>query len=364
MIVPFVDLGLHYKNLRKEILEKFDSLSKKGKYILGDELLKFEKEFSNYCGTKFAIGLGNGSDALTFSLLALNIGKGDEVIVPGNSFIATAWTVANVGAKIVFADVNEDFNINYKSIESLITKKTKAIIPVHLTGKIADMPNINKISKKYGVQIIEDAAQSAGASLKNKKSGSFGITGCFSLHPLKNLHVHGDGGIITTNNKKIYNFIKKIRNHGLKNRNECEFWGYNSRLDNIQAGIARIKLKKLDQINKRFIEIAETYSNELRNFFKVPEKDPDRVSIYHRYIIQFKQRDKLMTFLKKNNIETRINYPIPLHLQPAAKNLLYKKGDLPLTEKQSKTILSLPIYAELSDRKLEYVINKIKKYFI
>ncbi len=363
MKVPFVNLGLQYKNYRKDILSKFDNLSKKGQFILGDEVSKFEKEFAHYCNTKYAIGLGSGSDALTFSLKYLELNSNDEVIIPGNSFIATAWTVANVGAKIVFADVKDDYNIDPDKIEKLITKNTKAIIPVHLTGRIADMIKINKIAKQYNLKVIEDAAQSVGAIYENKKSGSLGLTGCFSLHPLKNLHIHGDGGILTTDNKKIYEYVKQIRNHGLVNRDKCKFWGYNSRLDNVQAAIARIKLKNLNRINNKFIKIAKLYNSELKNIIRVPVFENNKRSIYHRYIVQVEKRRDLINYLNKKNIETKINYPIPLHLQPAAKNLNYKAGSLPNVEKQSKKILSLPIYAEINNNQIEYVINNIKKFY-
>ncbi len=363
MRVPFVNLGLQYKNYRKEIIKAFDKISLKGNYILGKDLKAFEKEFASFCGTRFAIGLGNGSDAITFSLISLNIGKGDEVIIPANSFVATAWTVANTGAKIVYADVNNDLNIDPKSVEKLITQKTKAIIPVHLTGKICKINDILSIAKKNNIHVIEDSAQSVGAKFKNKTSGSFGITGCFSLHPLKNLHVHGDGGILTTNNKKIYEFILKLRNHGLKNRDECEFWGYNSRLDNIQAAIARIKLKNLKHINDRFRKIARVYNKAFENYFEVPEDDPDRKSIYHRYIIKYNKRNNLKKFLLSKGIETKINYPIPLHLQQASKKMKVNRENLRKTEYLSKRILSLPIYYELTDNQINYVIKSINSYF-
>ena len=360
--VPFVNLGLQYKNYRKDILKQFDLLSSKGEYILGKELGLFEKQFASFCGTKYAVGVGNGSDALTFSLLSLKIGPGDEVIIPANSFVATAWTVANVGAKIVYADINNDFNIDPESVLKLISSKTKAIIPVHLTGKICEIETINKIAKKFNIYVIEDSAQSIGSTYKNKKSGSFGITGCFSLHPLKNLHVHGDGGIITTNNKLLYDYFLKIRNHGLKNRDECEFWGYNSRLDNIQAAIARIKLKSINKINNRFRKIAKMYSNELKDYIEVPIDDENRKSIFHRYIIKYSERDKLKNYLEKKGIETKINYPIPLHKQEASRKINFKKKSLTNTEQLSKKILSLPIYYEMTDKQVEYVINQIKKF--
>ena len=363
MKVPFVNLGLQYQNLREEIISKFDEISKKGEYVLGNELLNFEKEFADYCGTKYSVGVGNGSDALSFSLKALNISKGDEVIIPCNSFIATAWTIANVGAKPVFVDVNEDFTINPKLIEKVITSKTKAIMPVHLTGRIANVDEINKIANNYNLFVIEDAAQAVGASFEKKRAGSFGITGCFSLHPLKNLHVHGDGGIITTNDSKIFKFLNQIRNHGLKNRDECDFWGYNSRLDNIQAAIARIKLPYLDQWIKKITKLANIYSEELSEFAIVPKNDLRKKSVYHIYMIQVEDRDKLKFFLEDNFIETKIHYPVPLHLQKSSFDLGYKKGDFPIAEKHSKSIISLPIYSELEENQIYYVIENIKKFF-
>ena len=364
MRVPFVNIGLQYKKLRSQILKKFDQLSKNGEYILGSELELFENEFARYCDSKYAVGVGNGSDALTFSLLSLNINLSDEVIIPANSFIATAWTVANVGATPVFADVLDDYNIDPYEIKKKITKKTKAIIPVHLTGNMAKMNEIIKIAKEYNLKIIEDAAQAVGASIKGKKSGSFGALGCFSLHPLKNLHVHGDGGVITTNNKNTYSFLKKIRNHGLKNRDELEFWGYNSRLDNIQAAIARIKLKHLDKWNKRFNHIANKYTKKLTDKVHTPIVSKKNYSVFHRYIIMVENREKLQKYLLQCGIETKINYPIPLHLQQASKNLSYKKGSLPNVEKQASKILSLPIYPDLSNEKVDYIIKKINNFYL
>ena len=362
MKVPFVNIGLQYKSLKEEIIIKLDQVLSQGDYILGKELEIFEKEFSIYCNTKFAVGVGSGTDALFLSMKALNIGEGDEVIIPVNTFVSTASTVANVRAQPIFVDVLDDFNIDPYKIEKVITKNTKAIIPVHLTGRIANMDQINQIAKENNLHVIEDAAQAIGASMMNKKSGSFGLIGCFSLHPLKNLHIYGDGGMVTTNNENIYELIKKLRNHGLKNRDECEFWGYNSRLDNIQAAIARIKLLHIDQINNKFKEIAKIYSKELQNIVNVPSEDKNKTSVFHRYIIQHPNRNKLKKFLEENGIETKINYPIPLHLQKAASDLGYKIGDFPNAEKQSELILSLPIYAELDDNQIYYVIEKIKKF--
>jgi dTDP-4-amino-4,6-dideoxygalactose transaminase len=362
MKIPFINLGLQYRGLREQILGKFDELSMRGAYILNQELREFEENFAQYCRTRFAIGLGNGSDALFFSLIALGIGKGDEVITAPNSFIATAWAIVNVGAKPIFVDVLDDYNIDPYKIEAAITPQTKAIMPIHLTGRVADMDQILEIAQKHQLHVIEDAAQAVGASYKGKRAGSFGVTGCFSLHPLKNLHVHGDGGMITTNDEPLYEHLMKMRNHGLKNRDECEFWGYNSRLDGIQAAIANIKLPYLDRWNQRFREIAARYSEALAECVHVPLDQEYEASVYHRYIIRHLQRDALQAYLAEQGIETKVNYPIPLHLQKAAQPLGYQKGDFPKAEHQAITILSLPIYPELEDAQVEHVIDSVRSF--
>ncbi len=359
MKVPFVNLGLQYKGLREEILGEFDEISMRGAYVLNSELREFEENFAQYCGMRFAIGVGNGSDALFFSLIALDIGAGDEIITAPNSFIATAWAITNVGAKPVFVDVRDDYNIDPDQIEAAITPRTKAIIPIHLTGRVADMDPILEIARKHRLHVIEDSAQAVGASYKGKKAGSFGVVSCFSLHPLKNLHVHGDGGVITTDDKSLYERLMKMRNHGMKNREECEFWGYNSRLDGIQAAIANIKLPHLDRWNQRFREIAARYTEALADCVQVPIDREYEVPVYHRYIIRHTRRDAMQSYLAEQGIETKVNYPIPLHLQEAARPLGYKRGDFPQAEQQSETILSLPIYPELEDAQVEHVIVSV-----
>ncbi len=360
--VKFIDLGGQYIKHRQEILAKFDEISKKGEYVLSDELKDFENNFAQYCETKYAVGVGSGSDALYLSLISLGIGPGDEIITVPNSFIATAWVIARTGARIVFCDVGYDMNINPDLVEAVITKQTKAILPVHLTGRIVDMDRIKAIADKHKLFIIEDASQAVGAMYKDKKAGTFGICAGFSLHPLKNLHVHGDGGVITTNDSSLLEKIMKYRNHGLRNRDECEFWGINSRLDAIQAGIANIKLKYLDRWNARFREIAQIYTENLNDYVSVPDEKDYEKPVYHRYIIRHQDRDGLQAFLAENGIETKVNYPVPLHLQPVAKELGYRKGDFPVVEELADTILSLPVYPELEDENIHYVIKKIVEY--
>ena len=362
MRIPFVNPGLQYQGLREEILSRFDRISLTGNYVLGREVEEFEKNFANFCGTSFAVGVGNGSDALTFSLLGLGVKSGDEVITAPNSFVASAWTIANIGAKPVFVDVGCDFNIDPRLIQKAITPNTKAIMPVHLTGRVADMEAINKIAQENNLLVVEDAAQAVGASYKSKKSGSFGDAGCFSLHPLKNLHVHGDGGVITTNNEDLYNKVLKMRNHGLKNRNECEFWGWNSRLDEIQASIANLKLSYLNKWNDRFLELANYYINELSDYIEVPSIKEFEKPVFHRFIIQHKNRDSLKSFLEDKGIMTAVNYPIPLHLHEASNQYGYKIGDFPMAEEQAARILSLPIYPELEDAQVQYIVECIKEF--
>jgi dTDP-4-amino-4,6-dideoxygalactose transaminase len=360
--VKFIDLGKQYLNLRDEIISKFDEISIAGAYILSEEVADFERRFAEYCNVRYAIGVGNGSDALYLSLLSLGIGPGDEVITAPNSFIASAWVIARTGARIVFADVEDDMNISPEKIKKVITKRTKALLPVHLTGRIADMDSLQEIAQKNGLFIVEDAAQAVGAKYRDKRSGSFGICAGFSLHPLKNLHVHGDGGIITTNDDKIYEKLLKFRNHGLKNRDACEFWGINSRLDAIQAAIANIKLKYIDTWNERYRNIADIYTKNLSCYVTTPMLNDHEKPVFQRYMIRCPNRDRLQQHLNNKGVETKVNYPIPIHLQEAAKELGYKKGDFPKAEELANTILSLPIYPELSDEEVYYVVENIIEF--
>jgi len=361
--IKFVDLGRQYRSLRGEILAVFDRLSKRGEYILGREVALFEGQFADYCGVKYAVGVANGSDALFLSLVALGIGPGDEVITAPNSFLATAWAIVRAGAKPVFVDAGADMNIDPALIERACTRRTKAILPVHLTGRVADMDAIMRIAVCRRLYVVEDAAQAAGARYRGKSAGSFGICAGFSLHPLKNLHVHGDGGVITTFNKDIYAKLLMLRNHGLMTRDTCNLIGINSRLDSIQAAIARIKLRYLEKWNKRMRFLAAKYGNALRDFVEIPEDKPHEEPCYHRYMIRLKERDKLQEYLAKKGVETKVNYPVPIHLQPAAKSFGYRRRDFPVAEKLAETILSLPLYPEMKDTEVDYVIKMIKSYF-
>ena len=335
-------------------------------FIMGPELEKFESNFAGLCQTPFALGVNSGTDALFLSLKALGIGSGDEVITVPNSFVATTGAIIATGAKPVFVDVGPDYNINVDLIERAITTRTKAILPVHLTGNPADMIRIMEISQKYMLYVIEDAAQAVMASINGQRVGSFGDTGCFSLHPLKNLIVCGDGGVITTKSEEIHEKIKLARNHGLKNRNEIECFGYNSRLDNIQASIANYMMKKLQWVTQERVKNAKLYDNALKglsDFVTLPPRKEDVEQVFHTYVIQVKHRADLIKYLIEYGVETKIHYPVLIHLQNPCRNNGYKKGDFPVCERQVDEILSLPIHQYLNEEQIYYVVDRIKKFY-
>jgi dTDP-4-amino-4,6-dideoxygalactose transaminase len=364
--VPFVDLGRQYQSVGEEIIKKFEGIMKSGMFVLGDELKAFEKQVAELCQTRFAIGVANGTDAIVLALRALGVGAGDEVITAPNSFIATAGAINMVGADIKFVDVQADLNIDPQKIEAAITEKTKAIIAIHLTGRPAAMDKINKIAKAHNLFVIEDAAQAIGAKLNDVPVGALGDVATFSLHPLKNLNVYGDGGFITTNSEEIYRHICMDRNHGLVDRDNSLKWGLNSRLDEIHAAAANIKLKHFDEWTARFREIADKYVSGLKDIaqVEVPIDKPNEFGVYHNFVIYAEKRDELMQFLENEyNVQTKIHYPVLLHLQPAAEALGYVKGDFPVAERLADKMMSLPIFPELTDEEVTYVISAIQKFY-
>lgn len=339
--MQFIDLKAQYQTIKPEINKAIQKVLNSGQFILGQEVEKFEQEIAKYLGVEYAIGVASGTDALLLSLIALDIKKGDEVITTAFSFIATANTIARVGAKPIFVDINpKTFNIDASKIQEKITKKTKAIIPVHLYGQVADMDAI----KKFKVPIIEDACQAIGAEYKNKKAGTIGNLGCFSFYPTKNLGACGDGGLVTTNNKQYAEKIKILRAHGAQQKYYHQEIGLNSRLDELQAAILGVKLRHLDKWNNQRIKNAKKYNKLLSKFVITP--DYKKGHVYHQYTIRVKKRDKLKAYLEKHNIPIAIYYPVPLHLQKCFKYLGYKKGDFPEAEKAAKEVLSLPIYID------------------
>lgn len=362
-VIPFVDLARQFRSIETELNQVFLDVGRSGGYIMGEKLESFERKAADFLGVSHALGVADGSDALFLILKALGIGPGDEVITATNSFIASAWVVVAVGAKPVFADVRDDLNIDPASILAAITPRTRAIIPVHLTGRPAPMDEINSIAREHGLHVVEDAAQAIGARYHGKRVGGLGIAAGFSLHPLKNLGVYGDGGLITTNNDELADSLRKLRNHGLRNRDECEVWGFNSRLDTLQAAFAEIKLARLDKWNERCRQIANVYRDNLKSFVQVPVDQAWEECVYHNFVIRTDKRDELMAHLKDRGVDTRIHYPIPIHLQDAAKELGYKNGDFPFAERYAKTMISLPIYPELDDSEVNAVVAAVKQFF-
>jgi dTDP-4-amino-4,6-dideoxygalactose transaminase len=366
-MIPFVDLKTQYDSIKDEIDEAIQNVLDNTSFIMGEDLINFEEEFASFCNTKYAIGVANGSDALNLALRACGIGEGDEVITVPHTFISTSEAISNVGGKIVFVDIDpKTYTIDVSKIEEKITEKTKAIIPVHLYGQTADMETIMELAKKYNLKIIEDAAQAHGAEYKGKKVGSIGDVACFSFYPGKNLGAYGDAGMITTNNEEIAEKVKLLRNHGrISKKYEHEIEGYSSRLDNLQAAILRVKLKYLNKWNDSRRENAKKYNELLNNIDRIvtPYEADYAKHVYHLYVIRTERgRDKLREELKSKGIAAGIHYPIPLHLQPAYRYLGYKRGDFPITEKVSQEILSLPMFAELTDEQIKEIVEAIK-YF-
>jgi len=358
-MIPFVDLKAQYNSIKEEIDEAIQNVINNTSFIMGEELKKFEEEFARFCDVKYAIGVANGSDALILALRACGIGEGDEVITVPHTFISTAEAISNVGGKVIFVD-------DVTKIEEKINKKTKAIIPVHLYGQPADMDPIMELAKKYNLKVIEDAAQAHGAEYKGKKVGSIGDVGCFSFYPGKNLGAYGDAGAVVANSEEIAEKIKLFRNHGrITKKYEHDIEGYSSRLDNLQAAILRVKLRHLTKWNNMRRRNAKKYNELLNNIggITTPYEADYAKHVYHLYVIRIEKekRDKLREELKSKGIATGIHYPIPLHLQPAYNYLGYREGDFPVTEKASQEIISLPMFAELSDEQIGE-ITKILKF--
>jgi dTDP-4-amino-4,6-dideoxygalactose transaminase len=363
MNIPYVDLS-YKKKTKKKIISVFNKILNSGEYVGGNEIKKFEENIAELCETKYAVSLNSGTDALTLALYVLGVKRGDEVITPPNSFIASTAAIVHIGAKPVFADVLEDQNIDPENINKLITKKTKVIMPVHLTGRMSRMDDIVKIAKKNNLKIIEDAAQSIGSKYNNKPSGSYGDIGCFSAHPLKNLNALGDAGYITTNNYEFYKKIKILRSHGISNRNKVRSFGYVSRMDNMQAAFLNLKLKELNSVVSIRRKNANLYFQNIKEKnILLPYEKHNEFNTYHTFVIQCKFRNQLKKYLLKNGVHTAIHYPIPIHLQPAAKYLGYKKGDFEISEKQSKEILSLPINENLKDIDIRKISNLVNNFY-
>lgn len=364
MRIPFLNLEPMHVTIRNEIVDAFKKTYDDNWFILGPNVEAFESEFSKYCGTKHCISCGNGLDALSVILRGYNIGDGDEVIVPSNTYIATALAVSYVGAKVVFVEPDiKTFNIDINKIEAAITSKTKAIIAVHLYGRPAETDKIKILCKKYSLKLIEDAAQAHGAIYNGKKAGNLGDAAGFSFYPGKNLGALGDGGAILTNDAVLAEKVRAIRNYGSNIKYYNEFKGVNSRLDEIQAGFLSVKLKQLDKWNADRQKSAKLYLEKINNTkIILPYINSVDESIWHVFAIRTEYRDDLLKYLKNNGIETLIHYPIPIHLQKAYSDLGYTVGDFPIAETISKTVLSLPIWYGMKYDEIHYVIDVLNKW--
>jgi dTDP-4-amino-4,6-dideoxygalactose transaminase len=365
MRIPYINLQKQYKLERKKLLKIIDKNLSSGLWVGNSEVDKFENNISKICKTKYCISLNSGTDALTLALHLLGVRRGDEVITPPNSFIASTAVIIHLGAKPIFVDVKKDQSIDEKKIEEKITNKTKAIMPVHLTGRMCAMDKISEISKRYKIPVVEDCAQSILSKYKNKMSGAWGEVGCFSAHPLKNLNAIGDGGYLTTNNRRIYDQIKSLRTHGMQeSRDNVKNFGYVSRMDNLQAAVLNFRLKNLQKVVDIRRRNVELYLNNL-NLDKVyfPSEKKNEFNTYHTFVVQVKNRNKLKAYLKSKGVNTAIHYPVPIHLQTASKFLNYKKGSFPKTEEQSKKILTLPINQYLKKNEIIYICKLINNFF-
>jgi dTDP-4-amino-4,6-dideoxygalactose transaminase len=365
MQIPILDLKAQYAGIKDEISQAISEVCDNQAFALGPAVAEFEEHVAAYCNSKYAIGVSSGTDALLVSLMALDIKPGDEVITTPFTFFATAGSIVRLGAKPVFVDVDRDtFNIDPSAIEQKITRKTRAIIPVHLFGQAAQMKPITEIARRYNLAVIEDAAQAMGASQDGIKAGNFGDCGCFSFYPTKNLGGFGDGGLVTTNREDSAQKIRALRDHGQNPRYFYKIIGGNFRLDGIQGAVLNVKLRYLEQWNEKRRQNAALYDSLFSDSpVKTPKIDENNLSIYHQYTITAPKRDKLQQFLAENNIGSAIFYPKPLHLQDCFSDLGYSQGDLPIAEQLCKEVLSLPIYSELEPEQIEYVAKTVIKYF-
>jgi dTDP-4-amino-4,6-dideoxygalactose transaminase len=366
MKINFIDLKAQYESIKDEIDAALAEVISTNSFVLGPSVARFEDNYARFCGTKYCIGVNSGTSALFMILKALEIGDGDEVIIPANTFIATAAAITYSGAIPVLVDVDPDTrNIDLNKIESAITSRTKAIMPVHLYGNMVDMSAINSICKKHHLLAIEDAAQAQGAKFKDKTAGFFGLAAGFSFYPAKNLGAMGEGGAITTSDDSLDEKLRKLRDHGSLKKYYHDIIGYNTRMEGFQGAVLNVKLKYLDKWNKERNRVAQTYREYLDGLpVKFPAECDNNFQVYHQFVIETDRRDKLQKYLADNGVPTLIHYPIPIHKQKAFIDAGYlAETAYPVTEKLAASILSLPIYPELPDESVKYICTKIKGFF-
>ena len=365
MKVPYSYLDPQFRDI-EPYLEDIKALIKSGDLTLGEAVTEFENRFAEVCGQPHAIGVGSGTDALILSLKILGVGPGDEVITSPNTFIATVGAIAMTGARPVFVDNDDVFMIDVTKTEAAITPKTKAIVPVHLSGHPADMPAVMEIAEKHNLIVVEDAAQAILASIDGKHVGSWGKTACFSFHPLKNLNVWGDGGMIVTRSDELNEKLRLFRNHGLYTRDEVTMFGHNSRLDSLHAVIGNRLIKDVYEITDKRIENAKRLDDgfaSLSGYITIPPRKPNIKQVYHTYVIHAKDRDALLKHLLDSGVDAKVHYPIPVHLQKAAEYLGYKEGDFPVCESHCKTIITFPVHQHLSNEDIDYMIEQVHSFY-
>ncbi len=365
MNVPFINLAAQYESLQHELLPAVEKALSSGHYVLGPNVAAFEQEIAAGTATAFGIGVNSGSDALTLSLKALDLGPGDEVITTPFTYIAPAEAIYQTGARIVFADIDaRTFNLDPADVTRKISARTKAIIPVHLFGQAAPLNELRELASPRAVHLVEDCAQAIGATYNGKPVGSLGRLGCFSFYPTKNLGANGDGGMVVTNDEALAGKLRMLRLHGIERRYHHELHGYNSRLDELQAAILRVKLAHLNRWNARRAQIAARYFAGLKDLpAELPAVAPGNTHVYHVYAILAERRDELQRFLADRGVPTIIYYPRPLHLQKVYADLGYATGDFEVAERVSERILPLPMYPELTDEQVDYVIESIHRFF-
>ena len=348
-----------------ELWKKLKQLVSKGDFTLGKPLVEFEENFADLIGTKYAVGVNSGTDAIKLALKALGIGRGDEVITAANTFVATVGAISEVGATPVFIDCDDTFCMDVDLLENNISKKTKAIVPVHFTGYMTDMRKLVPLAKQYDLHIVEDACQSILGAIDNKKAGTWGDCGAFSLHPLKNINVWSDGGIIVTNDEKINSELRLIRNHGLANRDTVEKLGYNSRLDTFQAVVGNWLLPKSHDICNQRIKNAKCFDDAFSQIkeIKIPPRPKSYKIVYHLYVVFAENRDRLLDFCLKRGIEAKIHYPIPIYLQPALCDYNFKKGDFPVTDSHSERMITFPCDQHLEQNQIDYIIKTVQEFY-
>ncbi len=367
MKVPFVDLRAQYDAIKDQIDARLKKVFERGDFILGEEEKNFETQFARYCGASYAVGVNSGTDALYLALAALDVGPGDEVILPSFTFIATALCVSYAGAVPVFVDIEEEtYNIDTHQLKKAVTAKTKAIIPVHIYGQPANMNEIMAIAKEHNIAVVEDAAQAHGALYRGKKAGALGDVACFSFYPTKGLGAFGDGGMIVTNDQHIYEKSLMLRDYGRTGRYDHKIKGYNSRLDTVQAVILSAKLPHLDEWNKMREAIAVHYGELLKGFegVRMPTIKNDRTHVFQTFAVRMSHRDEVCKAMSGRGIGVLIHYPIPLHLQDAYAELGHKRGDFPVSESVADEILSLPMFPHMSKEQVEYVCKNLKELVI